>query len=156
MSLRQQRMTLPMLEAFKSNVARVDLSLISCDLPQENTIDGRRVWKANEFLKLKVRITNLSCESVLDLDTGSYPRINSPAFAIPLSLTLDLEPSDCLIYEGVIADIPIGRLDEGMTREIEFPICFLTNGHFELVAQVRAVGFDIKPAKAEIIAAVRS
>ncbi|XP_006458106.1 hypothetical protein AGABI2DRAFT_148600 [Agaricus bisporus var. bisporus H97] len=138
MSLRQQRMTLPMLEAFKSNVARVDLSLISCDLPKENTIDGRRVWKANEFLKLKVRITNLS------------------SFAIPLSLTLDLEPSDCLIYEGVIADIPIGRLDEGMTREIEFPICFLTNGHFELVAQVRAVGFDIKPAKAEIIAAVRS
>jgi hypothetical protein len=145
-----------MLEVFKSDVARLDLSLISCDLSKENTVDGRRVWKPNEFLKLKVRITSLSCEFALDLNSGSYPRINSLASALPLSLTLDLEPSDCLIYEGVISDIPIGRLDEGMTRLIELPICFLTNGHFELTAQVRAVGLDIKPAKVGITAVVRS
>jgi hypothetical protein len=149
-------MTLPMLDVFKSDVARLDLSLISCNPSQENTVDGRRVWKPNEFLKLKVRVTNLSCKFSLDLNAGSRSQINSLASAIPLSLTLDLEPSDSLIYEGVISDIPVGRLDEGMTRVIELPICFLTNGHFELTAQAQAVGLDIKSVKAGITATVRS
>lgn len=142
-SLRQQRMTLPMLEALRSDIARVDLSLVSTGNvgEKEKLEDQNHILWPNEFLELKAKVTNLS------------------PLSLPLCLTLDLEPSDCLIYEGTNADIPVGRLAEGASREIVVPICFLTDGQFEIMAQVRPVGLehlDTKPAKAQFTATVRS
>jgi len=81
------------------------------------------------------------------------------ALSLPLCLSLDLEPNDCLIYEGIITDIPIGSLTQGSSRDITIPVCFLTDGQFEIMARVRPVGLeylDTKPAKAQLVAAVRS
>lgn len=79
------------------------------------------------------------------------------ALSLPFHLTLELEPNDCLVYEGTITDIPIGRLEHGASGDIAIPICFLTDGQFEFMAQVRPVGLDYedtKPAKARITASV--
>ena len=78
---------------------------------------------------------------------------------LPLCLSLDLEPNDCLIYEGIITDIPMGSLKKGSSRDIIIPVCFLTDGQFEIMARVSPVGLqysDIRPAKAQLVAVVRS
>ncbi|KXN89239.1 hypothetical protein AN958_05993 [Leucoagaricus sp. SymC.cos] len=140
-SLRQQRMTLPMLETLRSDIARIDLRIVSSNFTEKKVTERRRDLKPNEFVELKAKVTNLS------------------PLSLPLSLTLEFGPSDCLVYEGTLSDIPVGRLDAGASREITIPICFLTDGQYEFVTQVRPVGLeylDTKPAKAQVTATVRS
>jgi len=62
--------------------------------------------------------------------------------ALPVVFTLDLEasPSEYLIYEGVLTELAVGRLNSGETREISTSVCFLACGRFELSAQVRGFG----------------
>jgi len=56
--------------------------------------------------------------------------------------TLDLEitPSEHVIYEGALTDLPLGRLESGQSEEFQTSICFLASGHFEISAIVRASG----------------
>lgn len=64
--MRQQRMTMPMLEALRTETARIQLSLAELDGPA--SADGPRVRSlgmkyaapANEFVILKATVTNLS------------------------------------------------------------------------------------------------
>lgn len=62
--------------------------------------------------------------------------------ASPLTLTVDLtmEPSEHVIYEGVLGDIPIGQLKSGASYEVETAISFLTYGRFDIGAEVRIAG----------------
>lgn len=97
--------------------------------------------------------------SLIFIRSIGFATDRTPASSLPLSLTLDLEPNDCLVHEGITSDIPVGRLGEGTSRDIALPICFLTDGHFEFMAQVRPVGLayvDTKPARAQMTVTVRS
>jgi hypothetical protein len=58
-------------------------------------------------------------------------------------MSLSLSPSEHVLYEGVLSDVPVGRLESGKAREIEMGICFVSEGRFELHAEVRVVGCDV-------------
>lgn len=51
-----------------------------------------------------------------------------------------MEPSEHIIYEGVLSAIPIGRLESGESNEVELAICFLSYGCFEISVEVRPLG----------------
>lgn len=57
-------------------------------------------------------------------------------------MNLSLSPSEHVLYEGVLSDIPVGRLDSGKEGEIEMGICFVSEGRFDIHAEVRLVGCD--------------
>lgn len=56
-----------------------------------------------------------------------------------LSLSLSAEPSDYFAYDGVLKDIPFGRLKSQESKEHEAVVVFLAQGAFKLSAQVRMV-----------------
>ncbi|OBZ75570.1 hypothetical protein A0H81_04217 [Grifola frondosa] len=105
LSLRQQRMTLPMLEALRVETARVHMSLVSYDEVQSATpvtvaqAGGKFLPPPNEFVYLRTKVTNLSSSELI------------------LTLNLTLEPSQHVIYQGTLADIPLGRLAHGESQE---------------------------------------
>ncbi|KDR81631.1 hypothetical protein GALMADRAFT_239700 [Galerina marginata CBS 339.88] len=139
LSFRAQRMSLPMLEVFRLDIAQVSLSLYSSDGAMDEGT-SRHYPKINEFVQLRATIVNLMPSSLV--------------------FTLDLEtnPSEHVIYEGVLTDIPVGRLESGESKEITTAICFLTSGHFEISALVRGFGkteTDSRVARTHITAILR-
>ncbi|ETW85889.1 hypothetical protein HETIRDRAFT_42700 [Heterobasidion irregulare TC 32-1] len=130
LSLRQQRMSLPMLENLRTESARVSMCLVCRDNALDDpwqTVDqkdSKFLPKAYDFVYLQIKVTNLSLS--------------------PLVLTVDVlaDPSDHVIQEGVMLDIPLGNLDSGESREIETALCFVSCGRFEITAEVRVMGLS--------------
>ncbi len=60
----------------------------------------------------------------------------SAASDLVLTLTLDLEPADHVIFQGELIDIPVGRLAKGESYDIETPITFIACGRFDFSAEV--------------------
>ncbi|KAF8628414.1 hypothetical protein AX15_003936 [Amanita polypyramis BW_CC] len=118
LSLRNQKMTLSMLEAIRMEAVHVQLTLMISE--------GERIIhpEPNTFVCLRATVKNLS------------------AFSDVFVLDFKLEPSEDILYEGVIQDMPIGRLDPGASKEIDTTVCFLACGYFEILAEVRLVGAD--------------
>ncbi|KAI0079931.1 Trs120-domain-containing protein [Panus rudis PR-1116 ss-1] len=128
LSLRQQRMTLPMLEVMRIETARVQLSLIerNAEAPAVEPVvvehhGGRWAPIPNSFVYFRVQVTNLSPASLV------------------LLLDFHLEPMRYTLYEGVPTDIPLGRLKPGSSKEIEIPVAFISSGRFEITAIVRTL-----------------
>lgn len=135
-------MTLPMLEVFRLEIARVSLSIDSCESSNKEGAcsTGLRYYpRVNEFVLLRTTITNLTCRTISFITIQSA-EVNSAA--LPLVFTMDMEatPSEYLVHEGVLTDLPVGRLEGGQSKEILTSICFLTSGHFEISALVRGFG----------------
>ncbi|GLB34932.1 putative transport protein Trs120 or TRAPPC9, TRAPP II complex subunit [Lyophyllum shimeji] len=127
LSLRQQRMTLPMLETLRLETARVQISLVAYDdsVPSSRPLverDGKFYPPANEFVYLRTKITN----------TSSSSRV--------FTMDVEVEPSEHVVYEGVLTEMPVGRLEPGESREIDTALCFLVYGRFEISAE--ATSFD--------------
>jgi hypothetical protein len=126
LSLRQQRLTLPMLKALRTDVVQVDLTLIvdSQDgSPQElDYSGGRYIASPNEMLYLCVEVANSSL--------------------LPLVMALDLifDPAEQVLSEGVSSNITIGKLVPDEAKAVEVPLCFLCTGRFEIGAEVRIMG----------------
>lgn len=73
-------------------------------------------------------------------------------------MDLEANPSEYIIYEGVLTDLPVGRLESGESREITTSVCFLASGHFEISALVRGFGgatADSRVARAHITAMLK-
>ena len=76
-------MTLSMLEALRADIARVDLSLVSINKNK----DGRKMNtqkctpRSNEFLKLRIKVTNLSGGLLLQDTSQFHSHGNSTIFA---------------------------------------------------------------------------
>jgi trafficking protein particle complex subunit 9 len=51
-----------------------------------------------------------------------------------------MEPSEHIIYEGVLSAVPIGRLESGESNEMEMSICFLSYGRFEIAVELHFSG----------------
>lgn len=85
LSFRAQRMTLPMLETLRLEIARISLYLEPCDddfLGEIGYAGARQYSKANEFVQLKAKVTNLSCNilpfpSAMHMLTTGYLSITS-------------------------------------------------------------------------------
>ncbi|KAH9856984.1 TRAPP II complex [Lenzites betulinus] len=128
LSLRQQRMTLPMLESLRVETARVRMALVRYDdegnvqnVPL-NPAGTKYLPQPNEFVYLQTTITNLSPSELV------------------LTLNLTMEPSDHVVYQGELRDIPIGRLGKGESYEVETPVAFVACGRFDFAAEVRSLG----------------
>ncbi|PPQ83346.1 hypothetical protein CVT25_003985 [Psilocybe cyanescens] len=143
LSFRAQRMTLPMLEVFRLEIARVSLSLGSNDDVTQKDVNrngSRHYPKVNEFVELKATVVNLTPSSLV------------------FAMDLEANPSEYIIYEGVLTDLPVGRLESGESREITTSVCFLASGHFEISALVRGFGgatTDSRVARAHITAILK-
>lgn len=126
LSLRQQRMTLPMLKALRTDVVHVDLTLMVDNQdgsPQElDYIGGKYIASPNEMLYLRVEVTNSSLSS------------------LTMALDLFFDPAEHVLSEGVLSNIAVGKLESEETRAVEVPLCFLCVGRFEIGAEVRVMG----------------
>ena len=57
-----------------------------------------------------------------------------------LTLNLELEPAEHVIFQGELVDIPVGRLAKGETYDVETPVTFIACGRFDFSAEVYALG----------------
>lgn len=126
LSLRQQRLTLPMLKALRTDMVQVDLTLI-VDTPDSSPQEldysgGKYIASPNEMLYLRVEVANSSSS--------------------PLAMTLDLifDPAEQVLWEGVLSNMAMGKLKPDETKTVEVPLCFLCTGRFEIGAEVRIMG----------------
>jgi hypothetical protein len=156
-------MTQPMVETLRMEIARVEVSLFSCDPPHGTHKlikyhGGKYYPAAQEFVYLRAKITNLSCTLSLHLKKMSLTRFYK---AMPQVFTIDLEvePAEHVVYEGVLTDLAVGQLGEGESKELETALCFIAYGHFDISAQVRvfdASRVDTRAGLGRIIAIVQN
>ncbi|CAE6440674.1 unnamed protein product [Rhizoctonia solani] len=129
-SLRQQRLTLPMLETLRLEDITIQLSVAS-----ENPEDGVEIKTSgvntfhaplNEFVQFRTEVRNLTTRH--------------------LPLILDIKPTretrlEHLLFQEPHSDIHLGIVGpKSETREIG--LCFLASGEYVFVATVRHAGFD--------------
>ncbi|KAG6832127.1 hypothetical protein H0H87_002439 [Tephrocybe sp. NHM501043] len=125
LSLRQQRMTLPMLDTLRLENAQVQLFLMAygdSSMHEQPVVEreGKFYPTADEFVYLRVRITN-----------------TSPSAQV-FTMDMEMEPAEHVGYEGILNELALGRLESGESREIDAAICFLAMGQFEIFAEVRS------------------
>ncbi|TFK29959.1 hypothetical protein FA15DRAFT_677283 [Coprinopsis marcescibilis] len=141
LSLRSQRMTLYMLETLRLEAAEIQMTLASQEEEEPIPKDGGTYKpSSNEFVSLVVSVQNVSSS--------------------PTVYTLDLEmtPNESIVYEGILNDIPVGRLEPGESVNLPIGLCFLSRGKFEISAQVRPFGIthiDARTARSTLAATVQ-
>ncbi|KAF9075275.1 TRAPP II complex [Rhodocollybia butyracea] len=141
LSLRQQRLTLTMLETLRTEKAGVQLSLMrsgdSKGIPIEQRL-GKYHPPCDELVYIQVKVTNLT---------------NT---ALVFTLDVHLDPHELVIHDGVLCNIPVGRLEAQESRELEVSVCFLCHGRFEILASARVLvgGSSSGTSSARLIAVV--
>lgn len=55
---------------------------------------------------------------------------------------MEAEPSDYVLHEGVLNNVPFGNIDAGSSKTVVVPLVFLAEGHFNLMAQARVIGTE--------------
>jgi len=120
-------MSLPMLETLRTETARVKLSLVRTE-DAGGTSAGMHTDRYGiaskippfTFLSLHTKVFNLSASELI------------------LTLNLTLDPSQHVIAQGVLKEIPLGRVRSGEASEVHTPVAFVSCGKFELAADVYA------------------
>ncbi|KAJ7632643.1 transport protein Trs120 or TRAPPC9 TRAPP II complex subunit-domain-containing protein [Roridomyces roridus] len=137
LSLRQQRMSLPMLETLRTETASIHMSL---HLPEDPVVSnqGKYYPHSSEFVYLRTRVTNLSLTSLV------------------FNVDFDLKPSQHIIFEGLLRQVAIGRLESGESREIDTGLCFLAHGRYEISAEAKVVGSSDSKGRGQLTAIVRA
>lgn len=123
LSLRQLRLTQPMLNTLRTEQARLHLSLwcdddLSGELKPVSARAGIYQPPLNELIYLRMKVTNLS----------KLPRT--------FTVTLTLDPAQHVLFEGVLSDIPVGRLASEESFEFDTPVTFVSCGRFELAGSI--------------------
>ncbi|KAF8744659.1 hypothetical protein RHS02_01740, partial [Rhizoctonia solani] len=129
-SLRQQRLTLPMLETLRLEDITIQLSMVP-DTPGDGTeikSSGANTYRVplNEFLHLRTEVHNLTTRElplILDIKATRETRLEHILFQEP--------HSD--IHLGIVGT-------ESQARETG--LCFLASGEYAFIATVRHAGFD--------------
>ncbi|KAF9264661.1 hypothetical protein L218DRAFT_861806 [Marasmius fiardii PR-910] len=126
LSLRQQRLTLNMLETLRSETTVVRLGLVRHDADISTTSvtqkHGKHYPPPYHILRLRTTITNMSRTTHA------------------LTLDIQVEPAEHVIHDGVLSDIPVGKLGNKESREIDIAICFLSHGRFDINAVAKVIG----------------
>lgn len=55
---------------------------------------------------------------------------------------MDLDPLQHILAEGVLSDIPVGRLGSDEIYEFDTPITFVSCGRFEISGVIRDPGYS--------------
>ncbi|KAI0093921.1 TRAPP II complex [Irpex rosettiformis] len=121
LSLRQQRLTLPMLDVLQSEDIRVQLSVHSYSGDENPAAVGSSNASSffpplDEFVYLHAEVVNLSSKQ------------------FTLVLDMSISPSEHVLYEGVLSGIPIGRIEGRSSRKYEIPLTFVACGRFDVTA----------------------
>lgn len=161
LSLRQQRLTLPMLETLRLEDLTIQLSIVPDDAEVDlgiKLLGGSRYRvPSNEFVHLKITVRNLSCEFMhwLNwLNTEGHLSAHHVPLALDIQTTRET-PLEHILFQEPHLDIPLGILPPNSdlsAKDQEIGLCFLTCGEFGFVATVRQVGFNA----AEMGSVVRS
>ncbi|CCO27710.1 Transport protein particle subunit trs120 Short=TRAPP subunit trs120 [Rhizoctonia solani AG-1 IB] len=139
-SLRQQRLTLPMLETLRLEDITVQLSMVP-DNPEggiEIKVSGVNTYRVplNEFVHLRTEVHNLTTRDVpliLDIKATRETRLEHILFQEPHS------------------DIHLGIVGAEIEAR-ELGLCFVASGEYVFIATVRHAGFDAE----EVATTVRS
>jgi len=134
-------MTLPMLETLRTETASIVMSLHRQEDPDKLPITstgGKYHPPSSEFVYLRTKVTNLSLTSLV------------------FTVDFDFQSSPHVIFEGLLRDVPIGRLESGESREVETGLCFLAYGRFEISAEAKVVGSSENKGKGRLTAMVRA
>ncbi|KAI0797912.1 TRAPP II complex [Abortiporus biennis] len=137
LSLRRLRLTRPMLDVLRTEAVRVYVSLVKYDeddldaTPEllEN-IGGKWYPPPHAFVHFRTRVTNLSSSQLV------------------LTANMAIEPAQHVVYEGVLSEIPVGRLESGQSAEFELPLTFVASGRFHLESHIRILGSSRERADA--------
>ncbi|KAF8654133.1 hypothetical protein AX16_003664 [Volvariella volvacea WC 439] len=125
LSLRSQRITMPMVETLRMEAAQVRMTLKAYPNNQDVAHEGEKyILEPNELVYLNIEVSNMS-QSV-----------------IVLTLDLTIEPVEHVVHEGVLNGLPVGRLEPGSRVVREVPVCFLARGQFEVIAEVNPLGIS--------------
>ncbi|KLO10669.1 Trs120-domain-containing protein [Schizopora paradoxa] len=124
LSLRKQRFTTSMLSVLRHEQVTVELSVRHGDQPNGVYQSVPHCVKPNQFVSLEAHIQNRSSTS------------------LALRLSLEAEPSDYVLHEGVLNNVPFGNIDPGSSKTVIVPLVFLAEGHFNLMAQARVIGTE--------------
>lgn len=152
-------MTSHMVDGFRLEVASVSLSLESlaesCH-PRIESHGWRYYPKANEFVQLQATIKNLT-RMFMNRFKWIVNNANFFFAAFPVVFTagFTVEPAEYVVHEGIMSDLPVGRLESGECRDVTVTLCFHTFGHFELSVQVQSFGTtESRVAKSHLTAIV--
>ncbi len=76
------------------------------------------------------------------------------ASPLTLRLNVEFEPSEHILYEGVLTGIPVGRLQSEEVHIVSIPLCFLSYGRFTLSATVFSIGENLSEGSNHLTAVV--
>lgn len=66
-----------------------------------------------------------------------------------------VEPAEYVVHEGIMSDLPVGRLNSGESTDITMTLCFHTFGDYELSVEVQSFGTpETRVARSHITAVV--
>ena len=57
-----------------------------------------------------------------------------------MKLDLSMSPEEHVLLQGSLTDIVLGRVEGRQSQEVEVPICFLSDGYFEIAVEARQLG----------------
>ena len=60
---------------------------------------------------------------------------------------MDIEPSDYVLHEGVLNNVPVGVVSADASSTVEVPLVFLAEGDFKIIAQIRPLGTEQRSDK---------
>lgn len=127
-----------MLDTVRLEAAKVELTLVARESDEPiPVVGGRYMPLPNQFVTLQARVENLAEEPVV------------------FTMDLELDPIESIVFEGILNDIPLGRLEANEARDFSLGVCFLSSGRFELSAQVRPFGIphlEARTARTSLVA----
>lgn len=135
-----------MLERLRTEKAMVQMKLVQYDSDGKGATPvglrkgGVALARPNDFLCLRTKVTNLSSQSLWPFFMVWLIFILRLGTPLALTMNLMMEPMEHIISEGVLSDIPLGRLGCGESTEVETGVCFLSLGRFQIDAEIRCVG----------------
>jgi len=100
-------------------------------------------------------MSRLPCSWWVLLFVSLQTLIKNPVTSEVLVLSLAATPLEHFHVEGNLSDIPLGRLEGQESKTVEIPICFVAEGQFEFVAEVRVLGQQSRAGEGELKVIVR-
>lgn len=141
LSLRQQRLTLTMLDTLRTEKAGILLSLVRSRESTETFImqeAGKYHPPCSELVYLHIQVTNLTSKTNFKQIT-IIVWLFSTGSSLVFTVDVSIDPREHFIHDGVLRDIPVGRLEAQESREVELAVCFLCHGRFEVFASARVL-----------------
>lgn len=119
-----------MLDVLRTDRATVKLSLVVDEMDLSGS-KGIATASVNKFSYLRTKVKNQSGEPY----SINLLRVNPTKFedeALIISMNISISPAEFVLFDGTTSNVPVGRMDGGEERQIDFGICFVSEGSFDI------------------------